>query len=108
MGRYIINATDLAYAREFLLAPIGYHSPGLQRVLNHMRGTSSAYKYVLIVEQRYTRWRLGKLPPCRGAAVEFVEGVHYSDLLEAERDIFKRRWRDLTGNDLDTLLASSD
>lgn len=106
MGRYIIDSTDLPYAREFLRAPIGYHSPGLQRVLNHMRGASSTYKYVLVIEQRYSRWRLGKMPLRRGAAVELVESVNYSDLLEAERDIFKRRWRDLTGEDLDLLLAS--
>jgi hypothetical protein len=108
MGRYIIDTTDLPYAREFLHAPVGYHSPGLQRVLNHMRGASSAYKYVLVIEQRYSRWRLGKMPLRRGAAVELVEGVHYSDLLEAERDIFKRRWRDLTGEDLDSLLARAE
>lgn len=108
MGRYIIDATDLPYAREFLHAPIGYHSPGLQRVLNLMRGASSAFKYVLVIEQRYSRWRLGKLPLRRGAPVELIEDVHYSDLLEAERDIFRRRWRDLTGEDLDSLLAHAD
>jgi hypothetical protein len=108
MGRYIIDATDLPYAREFLDAPIGYHSPGLQRVLNHMRGASSDCKYVLVIEQRYSRWRLGKMPLRRGAAVAIVEDVHYSDLLEAERDIFKRRWRDMTGQDLDSVLAHVD
>lgn len=108
MGRYIIDATDLPHAREFLDAPIGYHSPGLQRVLNHMRGAASAFKYVLVIEQRYSRWRLGKMPLRRGAPVELVEGVVYSDLFEAERDIFKRRWRDLTGENLDLLLARAD
>mgnify|MGYP002682906977 CR=1 FL=1 len=38
MARYQITEADLPYAREFLAAPIGYHSPCLQRVLNRMRG----------------------------------------------------------------------
>jgi hypothetical protein len=36
-----------------------------------------------------------------------VEGVVYTDLLEAERDIFKRRWQDLTGQDVDALLSQT-
>lgn len=104
MARYQISHDDIPFAREFLNSPIGYHSPGLQRVLNRMRGADWTFKYVLIIKERYTSWQLGKLPVRRGAKIEPVEGVLYSDLLEAERDIFKRRWKDLTGQDLDTLL----
>lgn len=107
MSRYQIDASDLPFAREFLASPIGYHSPGLQRVLNRMRGADWAFKYVLVVEERHARWRLGRLPARRGSAVEIVEGVVYTDLLEAERDIFRRRWRDLTGQDLDLALNSA-
>lgn len=107
MNRYRIDRTDLPFAQEFLAAPIGYHSPGLQRVLNLMRGSAvggtgeQPSKYVLVVEERHGRWRLGRLPLRRGAPVELVEGVIYTDLLAAERDIFCRRWKDLTGEDLD-------
>ena len=45
--------------------------------------------------------------PERGAKVEMVEGVVYTDLLDAERDIFKRRWKELTGQDVESLLAQS-
>ncbi|MDT5000474.1 MAG: hypothetical protein QOK12_2579, partial [Mycobacterium sp.] len=30
--------TDLPHAREFMATPVGLHSPGLQRVLNVLRG----------------------------------------------------------------------
>ncbi len=105
MSRYRIDTTDLPFAREFLASPIGYHSPGLQRVLNLMRGAPSAggsaepFKYVLVIEERYSRWRLGRLPLRRGAPVELVADVVYTDLIEAERDLFRRRWKDLTGTD---------
>ena len=36
----------------------------------------------------------------------FLAGVYYDNLLDAERDIFKRRWRDLTGQDLDHQLST--
>jgi hypothetical protein len=107
MSRYRIDSADLPFAQEFLDAPIGYHSPGLQRVLNLMRGSAvggtaeEPSKYVLVVEERHSRWRLGRLPLRRGAPVELVQGVVYTDLLTAERDIFCRRWKDLTGTDLE-------
>jgi len=107
MARYQICDEDIPYAREFMASPIGYHSPGLQRVLNRMRGADWAFKYILIVKERYALWQLGRLPAGRGAKVEPVEGVLYSNLLEAERDIFKRRWNDLTGQGLDTLLSET-
>ena len=106
MARYQITEADLPYAREFLAAPIGYHSPCLQRVLNRMRGPDWTFKYVLIVVERYSRWQLGRLPAARGGRVEAVAGGYYDNLLDAERDIFKRRWRDLTGQDLDHQLST--
>lgn len=107
MARYQITDADIPFAREFLADPIGYHSPGLQRVLNRMRGPHWDFKYVLVVEERHAKWRLGKLPARRGAPVEIVDGVSYSNLMDAERDIFKRRWKDLTGEDVDTRLAQT-
>ena len=99
MSRYRIEPGDLAYAQEFLAAPVGYHSPGLQRLLNLMRGTGHAFKYVLITEERHKRWSLARLPAGRGTRPEPVPGVIYTDLLEAERDVFRRRWHDLTQGD---------
>ncbi|MFU1476372.1 hypothetical protein ACM25N_01120 [Roseovarius sp. C7] len=107
MARYQISQDDLPFAQEFLAQPIGYHSPGLQRVLNRMRGADWDFKYVLVVEERYAKWRLGKLPKARGSKIGMVEGATYTDLMEAERDIFKRRWKDLTGQDVDALLPHS-
>ena len=52
MARYQITEADLPYAREFLAAPIGYHSPCLQSVLTRIRGPACTLKYVLIAAQR--------------------------------------------------------
>lgn len=72
-----------------------------------MRGTDWDVRYVLVVKERYALWQLATMPAKRGSKVTEVEGVTYTDLLTAERDIFKRRWKDLTGQDLDAQLAST-
>lgn len=100
MSRYQLATADLPFAAEFLANPIGYHSPGLQRVLNLLRGGPARGKYVLVIVEPYRRWQLGRLPGIRGAPVELIDGVTYTNRLEAERDVFRRRWRDLKGPDL--------
>lgn len=92
--------TDLRYAREFMAAPVGLHSPGLQRVLNVFRGEPLAGKYVLVEEQPHRRWRLARLTGERGKPVPLLDTV-FTDLLTAEREVFKLRWREHTGQDLD-------
>jgi hypothetical protein len=97
MARYVLTAEDLVYAREFLAKPFGYHSPGLQRVLNLVRGLGPEGKYVVLCVEPYRRWVLARLPARRGEPIAPCEGVEYTDLADAERDVFLRRWRDLGG-----------
>ena len=101
MSRYRITEDDLPYAAEFKARPIGYHSPGLQRVLNVLRGGPKASKYVLVVRVPFERWVLGRLPAERGQAVEILEGQEFTDLEEAEWAVFKLRWNAHTGRELD-------
>jgi hypothetical protein len=100
MARYQITADDVPFAREFMADPFGYRSPGLQRVLNVMRGLGPEGKYVILCTEPYRRWQLARLPAKRGEPIAAVEGVDYGDLATAERDVFLRRWRDLDGPDL--------
>lgn len=100
MTRYVLTDSDESYVAEFMENPIGYHSPGLQRVLNLMRGGPLDGKYVLVTLEPCRRWALARLPGRRGAPVQLVEGAEYYDQAEAERDVFRRRWHDLTGRQL--------
>ena len=97
MARYQLADEDMAYAREFLAKPFGYHSPGLQRVLNLLRGQGPKGKYVIVCAEPYRRWTLARLPTARGEPLEHIPGVVYSDLAEAERDVFVRRWQEHGG-----------
>ena len=46
MSRYQISEDDLKYAAEFEANPLGTPSPGLQRVMNLLRGGPKEGKYV--------------------------------------------------------------
>lgn len=101
MSRYQITDADLQHAAEFKAQPVGYHSPGLQRVLNVLRGGPKAGKFVLIVREPFKRWVLGRLPSERGAPVEILEEQEFTNLEAAEWAVFKLRWKAQTGRELD-------
>jgi hypothetical protein len=103
MNRYVITEADKVYAAEFkrnLESGNHYHSPGLQRVLNVMRGGPKAGKYVLIVEEPFRRWRLGRMPAERGHPVNVLPDYAFSDLKDAEWTVFQLRWQEQTGETL--------
>ena len=101
MSRYRITENDLKYAAEFRADPLGIPGPGLQRVINLLRGGSKSGKYVLIVKEPFRRWVVGRLPERRGHPIEVMEGMEFTDLAEAEWEIFKIRWKEQTGYDLE-------
>lgn len=104
MNRYRITEDDKVYAAEFkrnLDAGCFYHSPGLQRILNVMRGGPKAGKYVLIIREPFKRWVLGRMSEERGASVEILDEYEFIDLKEAEWTVFRLRWREQTGQQLD-------
>ena len=90
---------DLIYAMEFMRVPVGHQSPGLQRVLHVFRGEPLAGKYVLVCTKPHKEWQLARLSGKRGKPPT-LENKFYSNLEEAERDVFRRRWKDFTGVEL--------
>jgi hypothetical protein len=96
---YRINATDRQWVDEFRAKPIGPHSPGLQRVLNAMRGAPQKGKYVLVCTRPHREWVLGRLVG-RGRPVEILPDRRFNSLAEAEWAVFRLRWREHTGTDL--------
>ena len=101
MSRYQITEADLKHVAEFRRDPLGIPSPGLQRVMNALRGGPRRGKYVLIVKEPFRRWGLGRLPAERGQPVEVIDGIEFTDLAEAEWAVFKLRWKQSTGQDLE-------
>lgn len=90
---------DLPYAEEFFLTPVGHQSPGLRRVLGVLRGDTLKDKYVLVAVKPHAQWQLAKLSGERGKPLTRLD-IFYTCLRDAERDIFRRRWKDFTGEEL--------
>jgi hypothetical protein len=90
---------DLPFAAEFMKKPVGHHSPGLQRILHVFRGEPLDGKYVLVTVTPHKEWQLARLSGVRGQPLTRLD-TFYTCLLEAERDVFRRRWKDSTGQEL--------
>lgn len=101
-SKYRIRKGDEVYAREFLANPIGHHSPGLRRITNLFRGLPIAGKHVLVCTKPHREWTLAVLPAKAGQPIKLLKNKVYRDLLAAERDVFRLRWKQVTGRVLKT------
>ncbi len=90
---------DLPLAREFMANPVGRHSPNLQRMMRLMRAEAAAEKPCLLAIEPNRTWALVRLAGPRGEPVVPM-GPVYTDQLEAERDVFRLRWKKHTGQEL--------
>ena len=100
-SKYQIAADDREHVAEFMRDPVGIHSPRLRRVMTRLRSVPVAGKYCLVCIEPHKRWMLAELSGERGIPPKLHRDVVYHDLEEAERDIFKRRWKYHTGEALD-------
>lgn len=90
----------LEYAREFIDSPI--HRPfseGLQRILNRFHGRPLEGRYVLIQTKAWQQWSLARLQG-RAKPVQVFEDEIFTSLEDGERAIFRRCWKEETGQDL--------
>ncbi len=95
---YEINADDdRRYIEEFRKLPIGAHSPGLQRLLNVMRLDRGGMQAVLVCRRRFAEYVIGHMPPSRSDPIEIEDGPVFATREEAEWELFRRRWREHTG-----------
>ncbi len=95
-----ITGKDRILVDEFRQSPIGPHSPDLQRVLNTMRGGSNVGRYCLICTKPFAEWQLARMSGRRGTPPTPIGGKIFTSREEAEWAVFRRRWKALTGEDL--------
>jgi hypothetical protein len=97
---YKINAANRDVIAEFRRSPFGRHSPELQYVLNRLRWTSLDQRYILICRRPKQEWLLGRLSGERGKPVDIVTDRIFTTRADAEWEVFKLRWREHTGEEL--------
>ena len=91
---------DRQHVDEFRHNPIGHHSPDLQRILNTLRGGPLAGKLVLVCTKPFAEWTLAKHPGVRGKPIELLPEHTFTSREEAEWAVFRMRWKQHTGEDL--------
>ena len=92
------SRTDLAH--EFRDNPDGPYSRELTRVINRLRIIPMAERHVLVCIERGRRWMLARIPSERGGRIERFEDQVFSDYNDAVWEVFKRRWKTVTGQEL--------
>ena len=98
---YEIDPKMTHLAAEYRANPRGRHSPDLQRVLNVMRGAQAAGKHILILDKKRNGYVIAQLGCERGAPVIRTDTRVFEKATDAEWEVFKLRWRQYTGQDLD-------
>ncbi|MHC8510046.1 MAG: hypothetical protein ACYYKD_11785 [Rhodospirillales bacterium] len=101
---YKINLdTDLRYAEEFRLTPIGRHSPSLMRILNILRYDPSGHQIILIAKVPFKEWVIGCMPPGREEPIAIEDETKiYTTREDAEWAVFCARWEKHTGQKIRT------
>jgi len=103
MSKYKIKDSDYDLALEFkknLFDNNFYHSPSLQRILNLFRSNLEEHKYVIYKPTNKKIWYLAYLPGKRGKKIKINYKISFSNVLEAEWYVFKKRWKQHTGTSL--------
>jgi hypothetical protein len=107
--RYKIDPeTDRAFIDEFRRNPVGNHSPGLMRVLNTLRYDPSGRQIVLFCRKPFAEWQIAEMPADRREPLVFEDGPIFTNRDEAEWEMFRRRWRAATDEDINLPLNSSE
>ena len=95
-----VHAGRIELAEEFDRKPFGRHSPDLQALLDYMRSGPIPGKYFLWMVEPHSRWMLARFTETERLATERFDDIVFDDILEAERFVFRRRWREIFGREL--------
>lgn len=96
---YRVTHNQKHLADEFMANPLGRASPELQRVLMVFRGEPLEGKPVLLNTRPFKEWTLAFHSGRRGVPPTPTEHK-FATLEEAERFVFRMRWKKYTGHDL--------
>jgi hypothetical protein len=99
-ARYRIDPQRTDLALEFRRQIRGPYSDELQRVLHRMRWGPVGGRYLLYVLEPGRRWALARMPGERGEKVTVFDDCEFTSLEDAEWHVFKLRWKQLTGTEL--------
>lgn len=95
-----VDPKRLDLAAEFMANPIGPHSAELQQILWLFRGAPPAGKHVLVCLEPYRKWTLAQMDGRPGRPLKRHPTQVFRSLEDAERAVFRLRWKQHTGQTL--------
>ena len=96
---YEIDPSRTDLVEEFRNKPGGPHSPELTLVVNRLRVMPLEDRHVLVCTKRGQEWVLARIPKVRGAKMEIFEDQVFDNYNDGVWEVFKRRWKTVTGQD---------
>ncbi len=98
---YEIDPSRKDLVEEFRGNPGGPYSPELTLLVNRLRLGPMEERYILVCTKRGREWILAKMPTVRGAKLELFEDRVFGDYDAATWEVFRMRWKAVTGEDLE-------
>jgi len=95
-----IDAGRKDLVEEFRRNPVGALSGDLRRMLNAIRRHPDLPPYILVCTKPQREWRLATKPAGRDVTITLLDHPPFHDPLEAEWQVFRLRWKALTGQEL--------
>jgi len=96
---YQIDPSRTDLVEEFRRNPGGPYSPELTLLVNRLRLGPMEERFILVCTRRGKEWTLAKMPTERGAKMELFEDCVFDDYDAGCWEVFRRRWRAVTGQD---------
>lgn len=96
---YEIDPSRTDLVAEFMGNPAGPYSPELTLAVNRMRLMEMADRHIMVCTRRGREWKVAKMPTVRGAKLEIYEDRVFGDYYECACEVFRRRWKTITGED---------
>lgn len=95
-----VDPKRLDLAAEFMANPIGAHSAELQHILWLFRGAPPEGKHVLVCLEPHRKWMLAQMDGRPGKKLKLHPKQIFRSLEDAERAVFRLRWKHYTGRAL--------
>ncbi len=97
---YEIDPARTDLAEEYKQNPGGPYSPELTLLVNRLRLGPMEERTIMVCTKRGCEWTLAKMPTVRGAKVELYEDLVFADYYAAAWEIFRMRWKAVTGEEI--------
>jgi hypothetical protein len=94
---YHIDPARVDLLLEYLEDPLRDHRAEVRELATFLLQQRTPDKLVIITQERHRSWYIGRYCGRRGTNIEILRDQRFDSLLEAGREVIRRRWETMTG-----------